>query len=168
MPECIRPYKLWDAGMCTNGYMEDTPTPTSPKAFVSRVKWISVEMDQVTAPNLWQIYAYLWHLQHPITSNNIPMDTKKISRMTPPDGPTVSRLPLEDLEDLGLPLKAPVIHSWLHSVGKPMITPWFKFIYYLLFMHVFIFVTATRSCVLVWCEYDSITKEWAFKWLPKL
>jgi len=77
------------------------------------------------------------------------MDTKKISRMTPPDGPTVSRLPLEDLEDLGLPLKAPVIHSWLHSVGKPMITPWFKFIYYLLFMHVFIFVTATRSCVLV-------------------
>jgi hypothetical protein len=69
--------------------------------------------------------------QHPITSNNIPMDTKKISRMTPPDGPTVSRLPLEDLEDLGLPLKAPVIHSWLHSVGKPMITPWFKFIYYL-------------------------------------
>jgi hypothetical protein len=52
MPECIRPYKLWDAGMCTNGYMEDTPTPTSPNPLVSRVKWISVEMDQVTAPNL--------------------------------------------------------------------------------------------------------------------
>lgn len=72
------------------------------------------------------------------------MDTTKISRMTPPDGPTVSRLPLEDLEELGLPLKAPVIHSWLHSVGKPMITPWFKFIY-----ACFIFVTATRSCVIV-------------------